>query len=199
MQGPGRTPLIGLLVCAAALLAAAEQPRAEQDAAALWAGLREGGRVVLISHAQPDDSPASTPQACDQARDLPAEAQTQARGIGEAFTRNDVEIARILSDESCAGLVTAALVFGAAEPWPALAPLAPDRAGREGQLAELGQQIVSWQGPGTLVLVTYPVNIAALTGIEPQAGEVLVLRPRPDGSFSVDWRFSIDAPEQSPS
>lgn len=53
---------------------------------------------------------------------------------------------------------------------------------REGVAVEaLRGWIRSWRGPGVAVLVTHQVNITALTGVIPRAGEAVVLAP-PDAA-----------------
>ena len=44
-----------------------------------------------------------------------------------------------------------------------------------------------------LILVTHQVNITALTGIVPAAGEMIVLTPTADGDFRVAGRLGATA------
>jgi hypothetical protein len=38
--------------------------------------------------------------------------------------------------------------------------------------------LLGWRGPGSVVVVTHQVNITALTGVTPESGEGVVLRPQ---------------------
>jgi hypothetical protein len=189
-RGDGRARTILLSAALAAQLAIGGVARGQEPGSPLWAALREGGRVLLMSHPAEDRAGAAG-QPCEAERDLSFEARAEARRISDALRRNDVSPLAVLSDASCAGRLTAALAFGGGDAWAPLEPLAPDRFGREQQLASLGERITGWTGPGTLVLVTYPDMIEALTGIVPQPEELLVLRPSPDGTFRTEWRFTI--------
>jgi hypothetical protein len=42
---------------------------------------------------------------------------------------------------------------------------------------------------GNLILVTHQVNIAALTGIAPTAGEMVILTPQGDRTFRLAGRL----------
>jgi hypothetical protein len=42
---------------------------------------------------------------------------------------------------------------------------------------------------GNLILVTHQVNIAALTGISPAAGEMVILTPQGDSTFRLAGRL----------
>ncbi|MBX6322244.1 MAG: hypothetical protein IRY94_10480 [Rhodospirillaceae bacterium] len=156
----------------------------------MWAALREGGRVLLLSH-RPPARPGPPRNDCDARRDLDPVTRTAARRLGEALRAHGVGPLEVFSDGSCAGTLSASLAFGSAESWDALRRLASDRAERDRQMTELGQRITGWSGPGTLVLLTYPANVRALTGITPGDGDVVVLQPRRDGTFRVEWRLSL--------
>lgn len=200
--GDGRsTSFVALML--AVVLALSAKPAGAQDAAeALWAALKEGGRVILMRNAPAPAAAGAgggdegSSEGCDAARDLSVDGQAIARRLGEAFKAQEVPVAAVQSSRSCRALGTADLAFEKAEPWPALDPLFTDRARREAQTAEVGERIVGWTGPGNLVLVTHAANIAAFTGLELAEGEVIVLRPRPDGTYSVEWRFTIKLPAE---
>jgi hypothetical protein len=53
------------------------------------------------------------------------------------------------------------------------------------------REFLAAQGSGpSLVLVTHQVNITALTDIFPRSGEMVVIRPLPEGNLTVLGRLS---------
>jgi phosphohistidine phosphatase SixA len=184
------------LVFAAALLLPPRSASTAESADALWAALQEGGRVILMRNAPAADGGEGQAEGCDAARDLTLDGQAVARRIGEVFREQAIAVASVQTSRWCRALVTAELAFDQAEPWAALDPFFQDRARREAQTAEVGERIVGWAGPGNLVLVTHEANIEAFTGLGLAEGEMIVLHPRADGTFSVEWRFAIPVPAQ---
>jgi phosphohistidine phosphatase SixA len=156
-----------------------------------WQALRQGGTVALFRHARAPGTgdPANFRlDACSTQRNLSEEGRRQAQRIGDRF-RNQK---RVLSSRWCRALDTARLAFGAlTQP---SAPLDSFFSGREQEPAQtqaLRQLIEEWRSSGVLVLVTHQVNIAALTGIFPSEGEMLVLRPRAGSGFDVIGRVGL--------
>lgn len=185
------------MFAAALVLPARAEPAESADA--LWAALHEGGRVILIRNAPAADRGApgeGGAQVCDPGRDLTETGRAMARRIGEIFREEAIDVTAVQSSRWCRALLTAELAFEKAEPWAALDPFFQDRARREAQTAEVGERIVGWTGPGNLVLVTHEANIAAFTGLDLAEGEMIVLRPHADGTFSVEWRFTVPLPAQ---
>lgn len=186
-----------MLLLAAVLALSAQRAGAQSTVEALFAALKEGGRVVLMRNAPAAEGAGEGgTENCDPARDLSAQGQAIAQRIGEAFRAQAVPVAAVQSSRWCRALTTAELAFDKAEPWAALDPVFADRARREAQTAEVGERIVGWMGPGNLVLVTHAANIAAFTGLDLAEGEMIVLLPRADGTFSVEWRFTIRLPAE---
>ena len=161
---------------------------------AAWPALHEDGTVVLLRHARAPgtgDPPGFRLDDCSTQRGLSAEGREQAVRIGERFRAKRVRVGRVLSSRWCRALDTARLAFGeGAEPFPALDSFFEERDGRDGQTEAVRETIEGWRKhPGVLVLVTHQVNVAALTGIGPAEGEVVVLRPKPDRGFELVGRF----------
>jgi phosphohistidine phosphatase SixA len=174
----------------AAWLLTAAIPRgtvaATPDAA--LAELAAGGRVLLLRHA------ATTPGIGDPAgfrlgdcatqRNLSDAGRDAARALGVRLAAAGVRLGPVLSSGWCRCLDTATLAFGRAERWPPLDSFFEDRRAEPKRTAEVRARIAAWRGPGTLVLVTHMVNIAAITGTGVAMGEALVLAPAP-GSASA--------------
>jgi phosphohistidine phosphatase SixA len=158
-----------------------------------WQALRRGGTVALLRHAR---APGTGDPAnfrlddCRTQRNLSAEGREQSARIGEAFAARGIAIERVLSSRWRRALETARLAFGArTEPFPPLDSFFADRGQRDAQTQRMREMIAAWKGRvGVLVLVTHQVNITALTGIFPQEGEAVVLRPSGKNGFELVGR-----------
>ncbi len=171
---------IGLIMLSQAPAAA----RSDSDEH-VWAALRGGGHVVLVRHAlapgvgDPDHFRVDD---CTTQRNLSNAGREQARAIGTRLRENGLAAATIYSSQWCRCLDTARLLgLGEVAPFPALNSLFR-RSSQETQQTEAVRDLIRQQaGPDTtLVLVTHQVNITALTGVYPQSGEMVVLRPDGD-------------------
>jgi hypothetical protein len=75
------------------------------------------------------------------------------------------------------------------EPWPPLDSFFNDRRREAEQTDAVRQRASERPAAGNLILVTHQVNISALTGIFPTAGEMVILTPQGDGTFRVAGRL----------
>jgi phosphohistidine phosphatase SixA len=177
--------LLVLLLAALSLArpAAAADKELSQDA--LWAALRAGGHVALMRHAMAPgvgDPEGFRLDDCATQRNLSEPGRRQARDTGELFRRQGVTRVDLYSSQWCRCLDTARLLgLGEVRAYPALNSffdnLDNQRVSAE-QTARVKSLIFGHAGDRTLLLVTHQVNMTALTGIYPQPGEILVLRPR---------------------
>ena len=148
-----------------------------------WAALVKGGHVALIRHgnAPPGyggDPPGFKIDDCKTQRNLDEQGREEARALGVAFRDHGVRVDRVLSSPWCRCLDTARLMaVGTVEPsWA----LVPDRdPSAPVRLRELQELVGTWNGPGTLVLVTHAFTVRALLGFLPIQGETVVLKPAP--------------------
>ncbi len=181
-----------LLLLAAALVPATRPARA--DDAATFDRLRAGGLALLMRHAQTvpgtGDPPGFRLGDCSTQRNLDAAGRAQARAIGARLRAERVPVGRVLTSEWCRCRETAELMgVGPVEVAPAISSFFEDRSRRDEQTRAARALVAGWGGPGNLVLVTHQVNITALTGIFPEEGEVVALRPRP-GGFDLVGRIA---------
>jgi phosphohistidine phosphatase SixA len=153
-----------------------------EDAA--WGALQEDA-IVLFRHA---DAPGTGDPAdfdlndCATQRNLGADGRVQAARIGQAFAERGIVVTRVLTSQWCRARDTAELAFpGMATDAPALNSFFADDTQADRQTAEALDILRGWQGPGTLVVVTHMVNIAALTDYAPGQGEGVVIRVTPAG------------------
>ena len=184
--------LISLSLTTMVLAAVAAVGRAQEDSV-LWMALAGGGHVALMRHALAPgtgDPDYFDLQDCSTQRNLSEQGRAQARRIGERFREHDIASARVYSSQWCRCLETAGLLgLGAVEPLPLLNSFFRDRSRGPEQTARLREFIQENKAGPALVLVTHQVNITTLTGIFPQSGEIVVLRPQGDG-FKVLGRIS---------
>jgi len=163
----------------------------------LWALLRAEGQVVMIRHAATDpgvgDPKGFRLDDCATQRNLSAAGRNEARRIGASFRARGVRISRVLSSRWCRCLETARLAFGTVETWPPLDSFFSDRGRESGQTQAVRALVSERPALGNLVLVTHQVNIAALTGISPASGEMVILTPTGGGSFQVRGRLAPTA------
>jgi phosphohistidine phosphatase SixA len=189
-----RSILIILLALVTVPAAAADDP------AAIWALLKDGGRVALIRHAATSggagDPPGFRLDDCATQRNLTEQGRAQARALGERFRAHGIRVDKVLSSEWCRCRDTATLMdLGAFEIAPTFNNAFTLRD-RVDQLTAGARAIVAaWRGPGTLVVHTHGANLRPLTGIDPGEGGMVVVTPdaaNPAG-FRVEGRI---APER---
>lgn len=163
------------------LLAALLCQPALADDAALWAGLRSGEHVALIRHAEAPgvgDPPEFRLGDCTTQRNLSADGRRQAERAGALFRSNGITAATIYSSQWCRCLDTAGgLGLGTVTPQPALNSYFENSGREREQTAQLRRLIRQRPAGAALVLVTHQVNITSLSGVYPQSGEIVVLRP----------------------
>ncbi len=162
------------------LLAACLAPAARADDA-VWAKLKAGGNVLLISHASteagPGDPPGFKPGDCSTQRNLSEAGREEARRLGRLLKWRAVAVSEVRASQWCRTLETAELAFGfPPAPWEALDSLhkEPDReAERTRAVTAL---IATVRPPQNVALVTHEANIRALTGLSPREAEIVVVR-----------------------
>jgi broad specificity phosphatase PhoE len=145
----------------------------------LWARLNAGGQVILIRHTittpGAGDPPGMRLEDCSTQRNLSDEGRAHAQRIGEEWRRRGIPVERVLSSPWCRCLETARLAFGKAEAYEPLSNLFGRPDNRERQVRELRSLVGKHAGKGNLVLVTHGSTIAALTGVNPATGEMVIL------------------------
>jgi phosphohistidine phosphatase SixA len=175
----GSTSVGGLLVLALLLWSPAPG-QADMETAA-WAALKNGDHVALLRHASApgtDDPPGFRLDDCSTQRNLSEAGREQARSIGARFREHGIENVVIYSSQWCRCLETAKLLdLGKVNRFPGLNSFFRDGSREAVQTAEV-RELINQRPKGTsLVLVTHQVNITALSGVSPQSGEIVVLRP----------------------
>lgn len=155
-----------------------------------WTALRAGRHVALMRHT---DAPGGVGDPagfriddCATQRNLSAKGREDAEKIGARLRSEGISFEKIISSPWCRCVDTATLLQ--------LGPVAADATfGNVVVLSDQRQSLTTgaravieqWNGSGILLVVTHGANIAAITGISPASGEIVVLRTGSGGSESV--------------
>ena len=166
------------------LIVACVSSAAAEDAAPLWAALRAGGHVALVRHAATaggaGDPPGLRIDDCATQRNLTDKGRNEARRLGERFRAAGVAVGKVMSSQWCRCRETAALMdLGPIEPAATLNNAFALRDRVDELTAGARAIVAAWSGPGTLVMVTHGANILPLTGVRPDEGGVVVVKPEP--------------------
>jgi len=165
-------------------------PASDED---LWKLLQDGGQVVLLRHAQSEQGVGEPPNMrlddCSTQRNLSDSGRRQARALGEAVKAHHVSFDHVVSSPMCRCLDTAKLAFGRVdETQHAGSP----RSGTEDQakLVRDLRVLASEKHRGNVVVVSHARTIAAVTELNPEPGEMIVVTPRGDGKFDIRGRLT---------
>jgi len=180
----------------AAWLLAAWSPGAAADET-LWHQLRSGSQVLLIRHTVTTpgvgDPPGFALADCATQRNLTEIGRDDATRIGESLRKRNVPVGQVLSSPWCRCLETARLAFGRAEPWAALGNLFGGQGAAGPQVRAMRERVAAHRAKENLVLVSHGSTAAALTGVHPAPGEILVLTPLGKDGFRVAGRIPLGA------
>jgi broad specificity phosphatase PhoE len=161
----------------------------------IWEALRVPGAVVVLRHSFASgsfDPPTARRDDCSTQRSLDADGRAQAERVGEVFRRHAIVVGPVLSSPRCRCLDTGRLAFGRAEAWDDLEGSLNDRERRQRQLDTIKTRIAAHREALPLVLVTHGSVITDLTGLVIRMGELVVLRPAPNGAFEVAGQLYVD-------
>jgi len=160
------------------------------DEAEAWNALRAGRHVALMRHTDAPGGAGDPPDFriddCATQRNLSAKGRADAARIGARLKSEGIAVERIVSSPWCRCMDTATLLQ--------LGPVAAETTfGNVVVLSDQRQSLTAgaravidqWTGSGILLVVTHGANIAALTGISPASGEIVVVRKGSGGSESV--------------
>ena len=162
-----------------------------------WTALRAGRHVALMRHA---DAPGGVGdpagfriEDCATQRNLSAKGRADAEKIGARLKSERIAFEKIISSPWCRCIDTATLLqLGpvAAEATFGNVVVLSDQ--RQSLTAGARAVIEQWNGSGVLLVVTHGANIAALTGISPASGEIVVVRKGSGGGIESVGRLLLD-------
>lgn len=153
------------------------------DDEAVWATLKQGGKVILLRHTHVEIREGIghlAPGNCAEEVNLSPRGIEQAKRIGEAFRAHGITVGEVLTSPYCRCIDTGTLVFGRATPVMYLRPpgtVSDDQAklNRESVI----QEILKHRDASNLVMITHDLNIAdvVLEDTIPM-GEFFVVQPK---------------------
>jgi phosphohistidine phosphatase SixA len=189
-------PLLALSLIAASALASPRAMAAASDDEATWNLLKSGGQVVLMRHAVTTpgvgDPPGMRVEDCATQRNLTDEGRGDAKVIGEVVRAHGVQFERVISSPMCRCLETARLAFGRVDSTGSVANPrggVPEKPLEVREMRSLATE--KRRGGGNVILVSHGSTIAAVTGINTEPGEMLVITPQGDGHFELRGRLKI--------
>lgn len=162
---------------------------------AFWQALKEGGKVVLVRHAEIDRSFGDSfllDESCFSEKNLNDLGKQQAKAIQAQFEVHKIKIHQVLSSPHCRTKETAQLAFGEFTVEPLLRltkALTVEQA--TANIAKTKTLIADYQGEGNLILVTHRPNIGELAFIRVEPAEMVILQPLGDGLFDIVSRANL--------
>jgi phosphohistidine phosphatase SixA len=141
--------------------------------------LKEGGKLIFIRHAHAPgngDPENFNLKDCSSQRNLNHEGINQSKKIGLFFTRNKIQIDKVLSSEWCRCKDTAKYAFNRYKTFDALNSFYDERfkKNKTTQIKDLKKYISSWNSKKNLVLVTHFVIISETLSVGSASGEIIV-------------------------
>lgn len=186
-------------VVASSLLVAA-RPVADHSVA--LAALGDNPYVILMRHG---DAPGRNEPVgfnlddCSTQRNLSTKGRNETRELGELLRGRGINITKVLSSRFCRSRETAELLkLDAVENAPAFDNLEINKQREAELLDKEREQIVSWRGPGVLLIVTHGSNIKALTGYDLEQGDAMIVT-NPIGQSKTTLHFDKFLPKDKPS
>ena len=194
-QSPLLLQVFGVVLCvAAALLGSVGDAQGQADP---WVTLKEPGHAVFMRHADAPggfgDPAGFRLDDCATQRNLSEAGRAQARRTGAALAHHDVVFDEVLTSPWCRCRETAELVTGKpGEDWQALSNLVGRQEHRAPQVAALKAYLSKLNPSSRVLFVTHGIVIAALIGINPAQGEMVIVRPSKDGESTIAGRLLVD-------
>ena len=145
----------------------------------LISSLKEGGKLIFIRHAHAPgngDPENFNLKDCSSQRNLNQEGINQSKKIGLFFTRNKIQIDKVLSSEWCRCKDTAKYAFNDYKIFDALNSFYDSKfkKNKTKQIKDLKKYISSWNSKKNLVLVTHYVVISETISVGSSSGEIIV-------------------------
>ena len=141
--------------------------------------LKEGGKLIFIRHAYAPgngDPENFNLKDCTSQRNLSQKGIDQSKEIGLFFTKNKIQIDKVLSSEWCRCKDTAKYAFNSFETLDALNSFYDIRFAKNKtkQINDLKKYILGWSSKKNLVLVTHFVVISEALNAGSSSGEIIV-------------------------
>ena len=156
--------------------------------------LEDGGKLIFIRHAYAPgngDPAGFNLNDCFTQRNLSEDGRKQAQRIGEFFTKNKIEIDKVLSSEWCRCKETAKIAFKNYSTNSFLNSFysAKFSKNKDKQIKAFNNYIKNYKGKKNLILVTHYVFISEVLNYGPSSGEIVVSDKNLNiiGSIEIDF------------
>jgi len=152
--------------------------------------LKDGNKLIFIRHAYAPGSgdPINFDlDDCSTQRNLNQEGINQSKKIGQLFSKNKIQIDKVLSSEWCRCKDTAEFAFNEYTTFNALNSFYASRfkKNKAKQVIDLKNYILNWNSKKNLVLITHFVVISEILNISASSGEIIIS----DKRFNIIGRY----------
>ena len=156
--------------------------------------LEDGGKLIFIRHAYAPgngDPAGFNLNDCSTQRNLSDDGRKQAQRIGEFFTKNKIEIDKVLSSEWCRCKETAKIAFKNYSTNSFLNSFYSSKfsKNKDKQLKAFNYYIKNLESKKNLIFVTHYVFISEVLNYGPSSGEIVVSDKNLNiiGSLEIDF------------
>ena len=156
--------------------------------------LEDGGKLIFIRHAYAPgngDPAGFNLNDCFTQRNLSEDGRKQAQRIGEFFTKNKIEIDKVLSSEWCRCKETAKIAFKNYSTNSFLNSFYSAKffKNKDKQIIAFNNYVKNLKSKKNLILVTHYVFISEVLNYGPSSGEIVVSDKNLNiiGSLEIDF------------
>ena len=155
--------------------------------------LEDGGKLIFIRHAYAPgngDPAGFNLNDCSTQRNLSEDGRKQAQRIGEFFTKNKIEIDKVLSSEWCRCKETAKIAFKNYSTNNFLNSFYSSKfsKNKDKQVKAFNYYIKNLESKKNLIFVTHYVFISEVLNYGPSSGEIVVS----DKNFNIIGTIKIN-------
>ena len=152
--------------------------------------LKDGNKLIFIRHAYAPGTGDPTNfklNDCSTQRNLNDEGIIQSKKIGQFFSRNKIQVDKVLSSEWCRCKDTAKFAFNKYSTFDALNSFYDPRFknNKNKQIYDLKNYINNWNSEKNLVLITHFVVISEILKVGANSGEIIIS----DKDFNIIGRY----------
>jgi phosphohistidine phosphatase SixA len=145
----------------------------------LITSLKEGNKLIFIRHANaPGNGDPNNFKLndCSTQRNLDLKGISQSKKIGQLFSKNQIEIDKVLSSEWCRCKDTAKYAFNKFTTFSALNSFYHPRFKKykDKQINDLKNYLLNWNSDKNLVLVTHFVVISEVLNVGASSGQIII-------------------------
>ena len=152
--------------------------------------LKDGNNLIFIRHAYAPGNGDPTNfklNDCSTQRNLNDEGIIQSKKIGQFFSRNKIQVDKVLSSEWCRCKDTAKFAFNKYSTFDALNSFYDPRFknNKNKQVHDLKNYINNWKSKKNLVFITHFVVISEVLKVGADSGEIIIS----DKEFNIIGRY----------